>query len=103
MTITRTIANHGADVSITIELTEWELKKAHKEYQFLLDAHATYDELIIDPMRAYMENLLSAGIAETEDEAGMLARAYFHEHYAADLALNEDAEPSTTEEDTADA
>jgi hypothetical protein len=90
MKITRTIALPDTDISISIELTEWELKKAHGEYQFLLDAHATYDELILDPYHAYMQNLLSAGIAETEDEAGMLARAYFREHYAADLALNDE-------------
>jgi len=103
MTITRTATVDGITVNLSIELTEWELKKAHREYQFLLDAHATYDELILDPYHAYMENLLSAGIAETEDEAGMLARAYFHEHYAADLALNDDAEPDTAEEETTDA
>lgn len=91
MTITRTIALPDTDISISIELTERELKKAHGEYQFLLDAHATYDELILDPYHAYMQNLLSAGICETEDEAGMVARAYFHEHYAADIALNEEA------------
>ena len=95
MTITRTVTVDGITVNLSIELTEAELKKAHGEYQFLLDAHATYDELIIEPMQYYMNCLLSAGICETEDEAGMVARAYVHEHYAADLALNE--EEATTD------
>lgn len=94
MTIHRTCEVDGATINLPIELTEAELKKAHSEYQFLLDAHATYDELIIEPMQYYMNCLLSSGICETEDEASMVAREYVREHYAADLALNDEEVPA---------
>ena len=95
MNITRTVIVDGISVDLSITLTEDELRKAHHTYQSHLEAKADALDTLTTPQSAFMQNLLSAGICETEEEAGKIVREYFREHYAADLALNE--------EDTTDA
>lgn len=96
MTIIRTIVQDGITVFLNIALTPDELREAYAEHQELLAKQEELHDLLFgDPMSAFMQNLLSSGICTTEEEAGAIARAYIHDKYAADFALNE--------EDTTDA
>lgn len=98
MTITRTVTVDGITVTRSITLTEEELKQAHHEHQAHLEAKADALDLLSTLMSPFMKNVLSSGIAETEEEAAAYCREYFHEKYAADIALNETEEEPTDAE-----
>ena len=84
MTINRTVTVDGIAVSLSIPITDEEIRSIHRHYQDQLDAEAE---------ASYLKFLGFDNMPAEEELAA--TREYVREHYAADLALNETEEEQT--------
>ena len=97
MTINRTCEIDGITVSLTIKLTDTEVRAAHDSYMHDLEAKAAALDLLSTPMSPFMQDVLAGDPLLRDDpiEADpSWVRAYIRDRFAADLALNEEEEPT---------
>lgn len=100
MTINRTATIDGTTINLTIKLTDAEVRAAHDLYMHDLEAKAAALDLLSEPMSPFMQDVLAGDphLTDTAPEVDPAwVRAYIHDRFGADFALNE------TEEDAADA